>query len=50
MMASLGHLLITRREPMGIFPATLRAPVLGLIWVLLNIVLGWSASTTNHPA
>jgi hypothetical protein len=50
MMASLGHLLIARREPMGLLPAALRAPVLGLIWVLSNIVLGWSAFTTNHPA
>ena len=50
MMASLGHLLVTRREPVGLFPASFRAPVLGLIWVLSNIVLGWSAFTTHHPA
>ena len=50
MTTSLGHLLITGREPMEPLPASLRAPLLGLVWVLSNILLGWAALATSHPA
>jgi len=42
------NLPVAIRRPWRTLPLALRAPVLGLVWVLSNVVLGWLGLAVGH--